>query len=179
MSLLEDVFSFGINLLRGELGSFGELKFQVYATRLNSTLQALGQAGSQLINDETTRELLARASGTKVLTFRDYQRRSRARYAKHELINRTTALEKVGDEVEQITLTIKLVKALGVSPEEQARLIRDYIREGHQDFLVIGAEVIGQFVITSMEESREYVDCFGRTQVSELRLTFEEFADAI
>ena len=173
MAILDDIFNLGINLLRGAIGSFGDILFEVHVSRLNSTLKALGQAGSKLIHDETTSNLLGRLSSDEVMTFSDYQRRTRARYAKHELINAKTVLEKIGDEADQITLTIKLIRDF-VKPEEQAALIRDYIAEGHQDFLIIGSEVIGQFVITDVEEQKDYVDCFGRTLVSVLKVTFEE-----
>lgn len=176
MSILENLFDFGINLLRGAIGSFGELEFEVHVSRFNSTLKALGQAGSKLIHDEATSNLVGKLSSDKVMTFTNFQRRTRARYAHHELINAKTVLEKIGDEPDQITLDIKLIRSF-INPEEQAELIRTYITEGHQDFLIIGSEVMGQFVITEVSEQKDYVDCFGRTLVSVLQVTFEEIAE--
>lgn len=165
MAILEDIFNAGINLLRGAIGSFGELVFEVYAGKFDFDYQ----------NAETTHEspkVTAKPS-VKVLTFDNYRRTTRARYAKHELFNQQTQLEKVGDDTEQITLTIKLVRDLGVKPEKLSKLIRDYIRDGTADFLIIGNTVVGTFIITEMEEQLETVDCFGRVIVSVLNVTFE------
>ena len=164
-----------INGLRGAIGSFGDLVFEVY----NGSIGGVSLPGvEKLIHDERASQAAKNLlGGTKVLTFNDYTRRTRARYAKHEIMNRTTQLEKVGDESETLTLTIKLVRDLGVEPDEQAELIRGYIKDGHEDFFVLGSSVVGQFVITELEELKRYVDAFGRTQVAELRLTLESVGD--
>ena len=159
MAIIEDIFNVGINALRGQIFAFGELIGEVYAGQFRMDITA---------------EDVKIKPGVRVMTFRDFKRRTRARYARHELLNRTSVLEKVGDEPDTITLEIKLLRELGTNPEEEIERIRDYIKAGYQDALIIGSEVLGEFVITSMEESREYVDCFGRTHVAELSLTFEE-----
>ncbi|MBQ4495063.1 MAG: phage tail protein, partial [Selenomonadaceae bacterium] len=87
---------------------------------------------------------------------------------------KTSLLEKVGDEPDEITLDVKLVRDLGVNPEEEIELIRGYIKDGTAESLIIGSEVLGEFVITELSEGRSFVDSFGRTQVAELNLTFEE-----
>lgn len=167
MAILEDIFNMGINALRGSLGSYGELVFEVYS----------GQFRADFDPTATGLEGLKVKPSTRVLSFTNFQRRTRARYARHELIGKKSVLEKVGDEPDQITLEIKLIRDLGVNPEEQAELLRGYVRDGHEDALIIGNKVLGQFVITEISESRQYVDCFGRTQVMELSLTFEESAN--
>ena len=164
MSVLETVFDTAINGLRGDIGAFGALIFQVFA--------------GQFRMDITAEDVKIKPS-VRVMTFRDFKRRTRARYARHELLNRTSVLEKIGDEPDTITLEIKLLQELGTNPEEEIERIRDYIKAGYQDALIIGSEVLGEFVITSMEESREYVDCFGRTQLAEISLTFEEVSDDV
>lgn len=168
MAILEDIFNMGINALRGSLGSFGDLVFEVYAGQFRADFDATAEG----------LEGLKVKPSTRVLSFSNFQRRTRARYARHELINKKSVLEKVGDEPDQITLEIKLIKDLGVKPEEEAELLRGYVRDGHEDTLIIGSEVLGSFVITELSEARQYVDCFGRTQVMELNLTFEEVDDA-
>lgn len=164
MAILEDAFNMAINALRGEIGSFGEILFECYAGQFKVDFDATAEG----LNG------LKVKPGTRVMTFSNFNRRTRARYARHQLINRTSVLEKVGDEPDQITLDIKLIKDLGVTPEEEIERIRTYIKDGHEDSLIIGSEVLGEFVVTELAEGRLFVDCFGRTLVAELNLTFEE-----
>ena len=168
VAILEDVFDFGINLLRGSIGSYGEVVFEVYNSGDTPHFSYDTEIGGW--------EGLKISPPVKVLTFDRFQRRTRARYARHQLIGKTAQLEKVGDEPDQITFEIKLIRELGVDPEEQIELIRQYIKDGHEDYLIIGSEVLGQYCITELGEGRQYVDCFGRTQVAELSLTLEEVA---
>ena len=165
---VDELFSMIINGLRGNIGSYGSIVFEVYSGQFKADFDptATGLNGIKV------------KPSTKVLTFSNFQRRTRARYSRHELINKKSVLEKVGDEPDTISLDIKLIKDLGVVPEEQVELIRSYIKAGHEDVLIIGSEVLGTFTITDVTESRQYVDCFGRTQVMELSLTFEETDDA-
>lgn len=167
MAILEDAFNVAVNALRGEIGSFGDVLFEVYAGAFKVDFDATAEG----------LEGLKVRPGTRVMTFSNFQRRTRARYARHQLINRTSVLEKVGDEPDQITLDIKLIKDLGVNPQEEIERIRTYIKDGTAESLIIGSEVLGEFVITELAEGRLFVDCFGRTQVAELNLTFEEAGD--
>lgn len=178
MSLRGEVmnwFDLGINALRGDIGSFGDLVFQVYAGSLSGFGQLAAQAGKAFIPDKNIKRALGQISETKIMTFDNFQRRTRARYARHQLINRTSVLEKVGMEPDQITLDIKLIRELlGTSVESEVEKIREYIKEGTEESLIIGSEVLGEFVISELSEERLFVDCFGRAQVAELNLTFEE-----
>lgn len=164
MAILESIFDAGINLLRGDIGSFGDLIFQVYAGQFKVDFDATATG----LNGLKVRP------GTRVMTFDSFNRRTRARYARHQLINKTSVLEKVGDEPDQITFDVKLIRDLGVDVEEEIERIRDYIKAGTAESLIIGSEVLGEYVITELSEGRSFVDCFGRTQVAELNLTFEE-----
>lgn len=164
MPILEDVFDVAINALRGEIGSFGEIIFECYA----------GQFKVDFDPTATGLNGLKVRPGTRVMTFDNFNRRTRARYARHQLIGKKSLLEKVGDEPDQITFDVKLVRDLGVKPEEEIERIRQYIKDGTAESLIIGSEVLGEFVITELAEGRTFVDCFGRTQVAELSLTFEE-----
>lgn len=168
MAILEDAFNMAINALRGEIGSFGDLIFEVYAGQFRVDFDATAEGLSGL----------KVKPGTRVMTFDNFQRRTRARYARHQLINKTSVLEKVGDEPSKITFDVKLVRDLGVKPEEEIERIRQYIKDGTAESLIIGSEVLGEFVIVELSEGRAYVDCFGRTQVAELSLMLEETGEA-
>ena len=165
MSLLGKIFDKAINMLRGAIGSFGKIKFEVYSEKIAA------------IKIDTTKPGLSGLEvkpPTRVFTFDNWQRRSRARYARHDVFNRPSILEKTGNEPDTVTLDVKLVRALGTNPEDESEIIRAYIRNGHPDYLMIGNDIVGTFVMTEMQEQRQFVDAFGRTLVSEIALTFEE-----
>lgn len=175
---LERIIAGVINILRGEIGSFSDLIFEVHSgTMLDSvfgkeTMSKVDRTGAleKYLGDTVGR--------TKVLTFDNYTRKTSGRWAKHELINQMTMIERTGEDTERLTLDIKLVRSLGVKPEEETAKARKYVKEGHADYLVIGGQIIGdgQWVITDLSEKLKVVDAFGRVQVSVLTLTFESYA---
>lgn len=170
IEMIEELLDFGINLLRGEVGSFGEVRFEVYSGSLPHISYDVATGGW---------EGLRVKEPTRVMTFSNFRRRTRARYARHELINRKSLLEKVGDEPDQISFDVKLIRELGVKPEEEIERLREYIRSGHEDALIVGNEVLGKYVISESQEGREFVDCFGRTLLAEVALTFEEIGEEV
>lgn len=174
MSLLEEIFNGVINGLRGSLGSYGELVFEVWRGGLH-----LGDIfrDKTVVSEGDALKILTSLNDTRVMTFNDLQRRTRARTATHDLINRQSVTEFIGEDAETISLDIKLVRQLGVNPEEEARRVRDYVKSGYVDYLIIGGEVIGdgQWLITDVQEKLRIVDCFGRIVVSELALDFQSY----
>ena len=112
----------------------------------------------------------------KVLTFDGFKRTVKAKYASHEIIGRPAVLEFVGRELEEFTLTIKLMSNLGVTPEEEALKLREMCQQGEPNFLIIGETVYGEneLVITDVTES---VNQWLGTNVmaNQLDVTFKEY----
>lgn len=168
-----------LDVLRGELGSFGELVFQVSSQTLLDVVfgkQTAAKLGNYGINSQNFGEWI----GTpKILTFKNFERRTKARLATHELINQQSIIEHIGEDVEKITLDILLMTALGVNVQETTDLIRGYLKEGYDDFLIIGNEIVGdcRWCITDLRERKKVVDGYGRTLVSELELTFTSYSE--
>ena len=147
--------------------------------------------------------LVFEASSFKVLTFDKYRRSSRAKYAKHSLINKTEELEFTGLEAEKISLEInlnacvttklfsgkstgaKILNSLAseflglgsVNPKAVANDIRKMMTTAEHNYLVIGNEVIGdnQWVITDVQERVQFWDNAAQIQVSTLEITFMEY----
>ena len=92
------------------------------------------------------------------------------------LIGRPAVVEFVGRELEEISLTIKLMANLGVTPEEEALKLREMCQRGEPNFLIIGETVYGEneFVITDVTES---INQWAGTNVmmNQLDLTFKEY----
>lgn len=100
-------------------------------------------------------DLVFEVSALKVLTFDGFKREVKAKYAEHSIIGRPAVLEFVGRELEEISLTIKLISGLGVNPAEVALGLREMCQSGESNFLIIGNTVYGEneFVITDVSES--------------------------
>lgn len=112
----------------------------------------------------------------RVITFDGFKRTVKAKYASHEIIGRPAVLEFVGRELEEISLTIKLMANLGVTPEEEALKLREMCQRGEPNFLIIGETVYGEneFVITDVTES---INQWAGTNVmmNQLDVTFKEY----
>ena len=121
--------------------------------------------------------LIFEVSAQRVITFDNYKRTTKAKYAKHEIIGRPPVSEFVGRELESITLTITLISCLGVTPEEEALKLRDICQRGEPNFLIIGNTVYGEneFVITDVSESVLHWTGGGNVLTNKLDVTFEEY----
>lgn len=112
----------------------------------------------------------------RVITFDGFKRTVKAKYASHEIIGRPAVLEFVGRELEEISLTIKLMANLGVTPEEEALKLREMCQQGEPNFLIIGETVYGEneFVIMDVTES---INQWAGTNVmmNQLDVTFKEY----
>ena len=86
-------------------------------------------------------DLVFEVSTYKVLTYDDYKRESKARYARHELINQTTALEYLGRDLEEISFKMTFTRTLGVDPEAETEKARQLCLDGVADYLILGNEV--------------------------------------
>ena len=122
-------------------------------------------------------DLVFCCSREKVFTFDDYNRESKARYAKHDLLNQTPAIEYLGRDVEEISFKMIFARSLGVNPEKSAKILREKCENGEAEYLVIGGEVIGknQWVIESFSETAKQFDGWGKILVSEVSVKMKEY----
>ena len=99
--------------------------------------------------------LIFEVSALKILTFDGYKRQVKAKYAEHEILNRPAVLEFLYRELEEISLTIKAISQLGVTPEEVALTLRDMCQRGEPNYLIIGETVYteNEMVITEVTEN--------------------------
>ena len=115
-------------------------------------------------------------SSRQLLTFRDFKRNTKSRFATHNLLLQKPKLEFLGRDLTEITFKIQLVKSLGIDVEYSAEKLRRMCEAGADFPLVIGAEVIGRFVVEQIQESAQIVDGNGSMIVEELELTLKEYA---
>ena len=122
-------------------------------------------------------ETIFEVSAFKVLTFNGYKRTTKAKYATHEVIGRPPVMEFVGRELEEISLTIKLMSNLGVTPELEALNLREMCVNAEPNYLIIGETVYGEneYVITDVSEDVISWTGGGNVLVNKLDVTFKEY----
>ena len=126
-------------------------------------------------------ELVFEVSTEKVITYDNYKRETKARYARHELINQTSVLEYLGRDLEEITFTMMFTISLGVDPAEETSKLRRMCLDGVADYLILGNTVVGEnlWTIESVGESKKAVDHFGKTIVSSVDVKMIEYVPAV
>ena len=122
-------------------------------------------------------DLVFEVSSFKVLTYDDYKRETKARYAKHELINQTTVLEYLGAEPEEISFKMTFTTALKVNPAAEAEKVRQMCLDGVTDYLILGNAVVGEnlWVIESVSEAAQSWDNKGNILASEVNVKMLEY----
>ena len=143
-----------LSVARGQLSAFG-------------LSMPLGSFGS----------IVFEVSSRHVLTFRDYKRDARARYASHEIIGRKPILEYLGPDGGEISFTMQFRADCGVSPAEEADRVRRMCETGEANYFVVGGAVIGEnlWVITSVGENDAVIDNMGRIIQNKIDVTLKEY----
>ena len=122
-------------------------------------------------------DLVFEVSSFRILTFDNYKRITKHRYAKHEIMNYKPKLESVGNDLEEIELQIKFMVSLGVNPAFEVEKLREMCRNAETNYLIIGTEVIGGCLFV-LEEISEQVDSWsgtGEIISSTVNVKFKEY----
>lgn len=121
--------------------------------------------------------LVFEVSYNKILTFDKYQRTTKHRYQKHDIINYTPKLESLGRELEEISLEIYFNRALNVNPKEEIQKLRQMCNNAEVNYLIIGGEVIGGclWVIEEVSENPEHFGGGGQILTSRVNVQFKEY----
>lgn len=113
----------------------------------------------------------------KVLTYDEYKREGKSRYAKHDLVNATPLLEWLGRELGEISFKMTFTVTLGVNPAEELDKVRRLCDDGIADYLILGNAVIGDnlWVIESVSEAVSAWDNAGNILVASLDVRLKEY----
>ena len=115
-------------------------------------------------------------SDSMVLTFSRLSRERQARWAKHEIIGKKPTLEWVGEDLNTVSMTIRLDMSLGVPPIAGIKAIEVMQASKEPHILLIGGEPLGRYVINSVSENRKFHTGLGVCQVAEVTLSLTEYA---
>ena len=118
-------------------------------------------------------------SDSMVLTFSRLSRERQARWAKHEIIGQKPTLEWVGEDLNTVSITIRLDMSLGVPPIVGIKAIEAMQASKEPYILLIGGEPLGRYVINSVSENRKFHTGLGVCQVAELTLSLTEYSGSV
>lgn len=124
------------------------------------------------------KDFVFEVSSFRILTFSGYKRKTAHRYVKHEIMNYKPKLESVGNDLEEVELTIKFMKTLGVDPAAEVEKLRKMLIAAECNYLIIGTEVIGNclFVLEEISETVDTWDGAGKILASTVNVKFKEYA---
>ena len=183
MSFITGLVGGLLNGVRGPVGKLGDFEFQVKTDNLVDSM--FGKGTTDKLNKKTfgiAGKVLGKLLGeSRVETFKNYNRRMRANYAKHDLIGQTSIMEYVGTDTERITLTILLVASLGTDIKKEMKKLRDMLTYHEAHYFIIGSELIGwdRWVVTELVERQKAHDIFGNVLWSEVDLTLESYKEVL
>lgn len=118
-------------------------------------------------------------SDSMVLTFSKLNRDRQSRWAKHDLIGKKPVLEWVGEDLNTVSITIRLDTSLGMPPIVGIKAIEAMQESKEPHILLIGGEPLGRYVITAVTENRKFHTGLGVCQVAEVTLSLTEYAGKV
>ena len=122
-------------------------------------------------------KIVFEVSSEKILTFRGFQRTAKARFSEHKIIGEKPVLEATGLELDQISFSISLNRAVGIDPAEQISVLREMLAAQEPHALIIGGKKIGNFVLPDFSDAWNKVTHQGRLASAEIELKLLEYAN--
>lgn len=106
----------------------------------------------------------------------NFSKRAAARYEEHKVAGGKPLLEYIAPELQEISLTIRLITSIrGGSPSEVARIWREMCEKGEVHRLVLGTWYHGEYVITELNEAWNRANKYGAPTDLTLDVTFREY----
>lgn len=151
------------------MGMFSSIS-SVISSALSSGGSTIGSFG----------DIVFSASSFKVLTINNYQRKTKARLATHEVIGQKPVVEFVGPDGEEISFTMQFAAGLGVNPAKEADKVRQMCQQGQTAYFMLGNECVGgnKWLISDVSESTNVIDNQGHILVSKLDVTLKEYIES-
>lgn len=117
------------------------------------------------------------SSSRSVRTFSDLKRSRSFRFAKHDVISGKPKLERIAEDLDSISFTMRFDLALGVDPRAELDRLDSIFRSGDANNLMVGGSPLGMFVIEKMDEDWRRIDGRGRLIVASVDLQLTEYIE--
>lgn len=118
-------------------------------------------------------------SSNKILTFSGYSETIGSRWTDHNIQQRFPRSEFLGSDLMTIKMTVVIDAALGVKPWTVRNAIKDCVRNGTPEFLVIGGKKISgnKYIIESAQNTFDTILSDGKIKKITMNLTFKEYLE--
>ena len=125
----------------------------------------------------TLGDIVFEVSDSVVRTFKDYQRKTSARLATHEIIGQKPVTEFLGPNIDSISFSIKLSAFMRVNPTEEANKLRKIIENGEVVNLIVAGSPVAdnKWIVESMDETVIANDGKGNIITSDVAITIQEY----
>lgn len=120
-------------------------------------------------------EIIFYVNPLKTMTFSDAEHNSSVEYAEHKIVGEKPKLEFIGENLDEVSLNIKLSSWFGVNPAAALILFDEYRSNGDIFDLILGENVLGEYVITSTSKGYKDVNWFGQITELDLSVKFKEY----
>jgi len=126
-------------------------------------------------------DIVFTASASKVETFNNYQRNTKARIASHDIIGKKPVLEFLGPSGEEISFNMKFNILLGVNPTVETDKLRKMCQEGKANMLILNNKAVGEnyWVIDSVSEAATAFNQNAVVVSSSVDVTLKEYVNEI
>ena len=121
-------------------------------------------------------EISFETSSDKIQTFKNYAETIGSRWVDHNVQRQMPLSEFLGDDLMTITMTVELNAAHGVKPWETRDRLKNAVRNGVVDTLVIGGRqpAYNKFKIISAQDTFDTILNNGKIPKITMNLTFKE-----
>jgi len=123
-------------------------------------------------------DLAFEVSGVGALTFSELSQDSSGRWAVHEIINAEPITEFLGPGQDSVSISIILSEMLGVKPQDEYERLRQFVREGQNNPLILqGKPLSGNlwYVETISGASSQFAAGTGDVLWMTLTIDFKEY----
>jgi len=119
-------------------------------------------------------DIVFEVSQSKVYSPESLRRQSTWKYAEHEIIKGKSRLQKLGRQLDTVSLTLRFVDYFCV-PLAEVKRLKEQAEKKEPLTLVIGDEVFGDFVIESIAETWVETDGNGNPRLIEVEVQLKEY----
>lgn len=121
-------------------------------------------------------DIVFETSSSKLFTMDEFKRTGGAIFAEHAVLDNKAKLEHVGDDLDSINFSIRLDVQHQVNPLNEIKKLKALMSAGDEKKMIIGGNVLGSFVLVSMEEQWGAIDNKGNLLTAKVELALKEYA---
>ena len=114
----------------------------------------------------------------KQLSFHDFKRSVKGRWADHPIINEKPKKEFQGPDSASVTVEVTVSAHMGASPKDVIKKLEEACEKGKIDYLYVGGKKVGKgkMYLESIGETWDEIWNKGELAKATLSLTFSEYA---